>query len=69
MTHKRSILILDDHPAVREGLKAIIGSDEIFGVIGEAGNARKGFRMARKLKPGLVLMDISLPDQSGIQLT
>ncbi|MBW1765010.1 MAG: response regulator transcription factor, partial [Deltaproteobacteria bacterium] len=57
MSRKKTILILDDHPMFREGLKAIIGSDARFEVIGEAGNATEGFRMARKLKPDLILMD------------
>ena len=69
MVKKKSILIIDDHPLFREGLKAIIGRDAHFDVIGEAGNGREGLRMAKKLEPDLVLVDISLPDQSGIQLT
>lgn len=69
MGQKKTILILDDHPMFREGLKAIIEGDTGFEVIGEASNAREGFRMARKINPDLILMDISLPDQSGIQLT
>ena len=69
MGQKKTILILDDHPMFREGLKAIIEGDTGFEVIGEASNAREGLRMARNIKPDLVLMDISLPDQSGIQLT
>ena len=69
MAQKKTILILDDHPMFREGLKAIIEGDAGFEVIGEASNAREGLRIARNIKPDLVLMDISLPDQSGIQLT
>ena len=69
MVHKKTILIIDDHPLFREGLKAIIERDNRFEVIGEAGNGREGLRLAKELKPDLALVDMSLPDQSGIQLT
>ena len=69
MGKEKTILIIDDHPLFREGLKAIIGRNVNFDVVGEAKNAREGLRMTKKLKPDLVLVDISLPDQSGIQLT
>ena len=69
MAQKKTILIIDDHPLFREGLKTIIGRKALFEVVGEAGNGREGLRKAKKLKPDLVVVDISLPDQSGIQLT
>ena len=69
MVHKKTILIIDDHPLFREGLKAIIERDNRFEVVGEAGNGREGLRLAKELKPDLALVDMSLPDKSGIQLT
>jgi DNA-binding NarL/FixJ family response regulator len=69
VAEQKSVIIIDDHPLFREGLKTIISRDDRFKVVGEAGSGHEGFGITKKLKPDLVVVDISLPDQSGIQLT
>ncbi len=68
MAQKNTILIVDDHALFREGLRAIIERNPRYEVVGEAGNGREALKMAGKLKPDLALMDISLPDRSGLEL-
>ena len=68
MALKKTILIVDDHPLVREGLKSILKPATEYEVVGQAGNARDGIQMVKNLKPGLVLLDLSLPDRSGLEI-
>lgn len=69
MAGTKGVLIVDDHPLFREGLKNTIARACGFEVVGEAGKALDALRLAAEIKPDLVLIDITLPDQSGIELT
>ncbi len=63
-----SILIVDDHPLFREGLKSLLARDKRFAVAAEAGSCREALKLAEKLRPDLAVVDISLPDGSGVDL-
>jgi DNA-binding NarL/FixJ family response regulator len=62
------ILMVDDHPIVLAGLKALVGAHPDFAVVGEARDGRTALRLARQLVPDVVVMDISLPEMNGIEL-
>jgi DNA-binding NarL/FixJ family response regulator len=66
---QKNILLVDDHPLVREGLKAVINASPKYKVVGEAENGTRALQLVKELKPDVVLMDLSLPDQSGIEVT
>ncbi len=66
---KIRILIADDHNIVREGVRMILTSQEDFEVVGEASTGREALEQARSLQPDVVVMDISMPDMTGIQAT
>jgi DNA-binding NarL/FixJ family response regulator len=63
------ILIADDHSVVREGLRAVLGSESDMEVVGEAATGKEVVERAAELRPGVILMDIQMPDLNGIEAT
>ena len=61
------ILVVDDHEVVRQGLVALIEHREKFQVVGEAGSIAEALEATRKFEPDLVVMDVRLPDGSGVE--
>lgn len=63
------LLLVDDHAVVRSGLRMLLENEREIEIIGEAGNAAEAIEAATSLMPNLILMDIGLPDLSGIDAT
>ena len=61
------LLVVDDHEVVRQGLVALIDRREKFQVVAEAGSVEEALEAARRFQPDLVIMDVRLPDGSGIE--
>jgi DNA-binding NarL/FixJ family response regulator len=66
---KVRILLVDDHAIVRLGLKTLIGDQPDMEVVGEAGTAAEAVRAVERLRPNVVLMDIRMPGEGGLEAT
>ena len=68
MPEKIRILVIDDHPVVRDGLVAILSTQPDFEIIGEAGSGQEAIDKAAALQPDILLLDLQLPDLDGVQV-
>jgi two-component system, NarL family, response regulator NreC len=66
---KISVLLIDDHVLVRQGLRCVLEADPDIEIVGEASDGRSGAELAEQLRPSVVLMDLTLPDVDGIEAT
>jgi DNA-binding NarL/FixJ family response regulator len=62
------ILIVDDHPVVRDGLRALLTRQPEFRVVGEAGDGDEALRLVSVLQPDVMLLDFSMPKKSGLDV-
>jgi DNA-binding NarL/FixJ family response regulator len=64
-----TVLLVDDHPVVREGLRGMIDAESDLTVVGEAGSGAEAIAMAESLEPDVILMDLRMPDVDGVTAT
>jgi len=68
MTDRIKVIIVDDHPAIREALANIISDGMDMTLCGQAGSAAVAFKLARETQPDVAVVDISLEDAHGLDL-
>jgi DNA-binding NarL/FixJ family response regulator len=64
-----NVVIVDDHPLIREGLRKLLGDQPDLVILAEASTGQQALDVAREMQPDVVLLDINLPDLNGIQVT
>ena len=64
-----TVLLVDDHPVVREGLRGMIDAEADLTVVGEAGSGAEAIAMAESLRPDVILMDLRMPNVDGVAAT
>jgi len=69
VTMNTDVLIVDDHPVIRRGVRMLLSSNTDYKVVGEVNNGREAVEAARKLEPAVVLMDPAMPELNGMDAT
>ncbi|MGB7999878.1 MAG: response regulator transcription factor, partial [Anaerobacillus sp.] len=69
VTNEIKLMIVDDHDMVRKGLKAYLLTEPDFTITGEASNGREAVTLATEIKPDVILMDLIMPEMTGIEAT
>jgi len=69
VTDRISVLLVDDHPIVRRGLRRLLEDDAAIAVVGEAGDGESAVRLAEHLQPRVVVMDCAMPGTGGVAAT
>ena len=69
MTEPTTVVIADDHPMVRQGLRLTLGTLPGIEVVGEATTGQQAVQLAEQLQPDVLIMDINMPEGNGIDAT
>ena len=69
MREKTTVLVCDDHTLFREGIKEMLREQRWIEIVGEAHNGREAVNEAKRLRPAIVLLDLSMPDLGGLEAT
>src|SRR3954447_14003115 len=64
-----TVLLVDDHTIVRQGLKALLSSEKNITIVGEAQTGREAVELAAQLRPGVMIMDLAMPRLNGAEAT
>lgn len=67
--HSATVALFDDHPIVRQGVRALLEAEPGFMVVGEAENGREAVELAKRLRPDIAVVDLMLPDLNGLEVT
>ncbi len=68
MPGRIKVLIVDDHPLFRQGLRQVVETDQRFELVGEAGDGKSALQLILEKKPDIAVLDVNLPGLSGLEV-